>query len=39
VTLRVRDPGHAKSGFPTVDEWASAFKQKRAEIVNRRCDA
>ena len=37
VTLRVRDPGNARSGFPTVDEWVAAFKQKRAEIVNRRC--
>jgi len=37
VTLRVRTPGDARSGFPTVDEWAEAFKQKRAEIVNRRC--
>jgi hypothetical protein len=37
VTLRVREPGNAKSGFPTVDEWVSAFKQKRDEIVNRRC--
>lgn len=37
VTLRLREPGNAKSGFPTVDEWVSAFKQKRDEIVNRRC--
>jgi hypothetical protein len=37
VTLRVRKPGDARSGFPTVDEWVSAFKQKRTEIVNRRC--
>ena len=37
VTLRVREPGNAKSGFPTVDEWVAAFKQKRDEIVNRRC--
>jgi len=37
VTLRVRTPGDARSGFPTVDEWAEAFAQKRAEIVNRRC--
>ena len=37
VTLRVREPGNAKSGFPTVDEWVTVFKQKRAEIVNRRC--
>jgi hypothetical protein len=38
VTLRVRTPGDARSGFPTVDEWAAAFQQKRAEIVNRRCE-
>jgi len=25
------------SGFPAVDEWVEAFKQKRGEIVNRRC--
>jgi hypothetical protein len=37
VSLRLREPGNAKSGFPTVDEWVTAFKQKRAEIVNRRC--
>lgn len=37
VTLRVREPGDPLSGFPTVDEWVTAFKQKRAEIVNRRC--
>jgi hypothetical protein len=27
------------SGFSTVDEWVAAFKEKRAEIVNRRCAA
>jgi len=37
VTLRVRKPGDARSGLPTVDEWAEAFKQKRTEIANRRC--
>ena len=37
VTLRVREPGNARSGFSTVDEWADAFKAKRAEIVDRRC--
>jgi len=37
VTLRLRAPGDARSGFPTIDEWVEAFKQKRAEIVNRRC--
>jgi hypothetical protein len=37
VQLRLRDPGRAKSGYPAVDEWVTAFKQKRAEIVDRRC--
>jgi hypothetical protein len=37
VTLRVREPGNPLSGFATVGEWADVFKQKRAEIVNRRC--
>jgi hypothetical protein len=37
VTLRTRDPGKARSGFATVEEWAEAFKQKRAQIVDRRC--
>jgi hypothetical protein len=37
VTLRVREPGHALSGFPAIDEWVSAFKQKRQEIVAKRC--
>ena len=37
VTLRVREPGHALSGFPTIDEWVSVFKQKRDEIVSKRC--
>ena len=37
VTLRVREPGRALSGFPSVDEWVSAFKQKRQEIVAKRC--
>ena len=37
VTLRTRDPGKARSGFATVEEWADAFKQKRAQIVDRRC--
>jgi len=37
VTLRLRDPGDAKSGFGTIDEWVAAFKQKRDEIVQRRC--
>ena len=37
VTLRVREPGHALSGFPSIDEWVRAFKQKREEIVAKRC--
>ena len=37
VTLRVREPGHALSGFPSIDEWVSVFKQKRDEIVSKRC--
>jgi hypothetical protein len=39
VHLRPRAPEHGASGFPTVDEWVTAFKQKRAEIVDRRCPA
>jgi len=39
VTLRLRAPDKARSGFATVDEWAAAFKQKRAEIVDHRCAA
>jgi hypothetical protein len=37
VNLRVREPGHALSGFPSIDEWVSAFKQKRDEIAAKRC--
>jgi len=37
VTLRVRTPGDAHSGFPTVDEWVQVFKNKREQIVNHRC--
>jgi hypothetical protein len=39
VHLRPRAPDRGSSGFPTVDEWVNAFKQKRAEIVERRCAA
>jgi hypothetical protein len=39
VTLRLRDPGNARSGFATIDEWVTAFKQKRDQIVERRCSA
>jgi hypothetical protein len=37
VNLRVREPGHALSGFPSLDEWVNAFKQKRDDIVAKRC--
>jgi hypothetical protein len=37
VKLRVREPGKALSGFPSIDEWVSVFKQKRAEIAAKRC--
>ena len=39
VTLRTRDPGKARSGLATVEEWTDAFKAKRAQIVDRRCAA
>jgi hypothetical protein len=38
VNLRSRKPGSSKPAA-TVDEWVAAFKQKRDEIVNRRCGA
>jgi hypothetical protein len=37
VHLRLRNPADVSSGFATVEEWVAAFKQKRAEIVQRRC--
>jgi hypothetical protein len=37
VTLRLRNPADLSSGFPTVDEWVTAFKAKRDQIVSRRC--
>jgi hypothetical protein len=37
VELRLRAPGTASSGFATIDEWVSAFKEKRSQIVDRRC--
>jgi hypothetical protein len=37
VDLRPRSPENGRSGFPTINEWVHAFKQKRADIVNRRC--
>lgn len=38
VQLRPRSPAKGRSGFPTIDEWVNAFKQKRAEIVEHRCN-
>jgi hypothetical protein len=37
VYLRPRVPQHGDSGFPSVDEWVNAFKDKRQQIVERRC--
>ena len=37
VNLRMREPDKALSGFPSIDEWVSAFKQKRDEIAARSC--
>jgi len=37
VTHRLREPGRARSGFATVAEWVSTFKEKRQQIVDRRC--
>jgi hypothetical protein len=39
VTLRPRQAADGRTGFPTVDEWADAFKKKRAEIVERSCQS
>jgi hypothetical protein len=39
VWLRPRTPNRGGSDFSTVDEWLNAFKQKRTEIVERRCAA
>ena len=39
ITLRPRAPTRGRSGFPAIDEWVEAFKQKRAQIVDRRCVA
>jgi hypothetical protein len=39
VTLRLRDPRDVFSGFPTIQEWVDAFKQKRDQIVNHHCSA
>jgi hypothetical protein len=37
VSLRLRDPRDITSGFPAVDEWVDAFKDKRRQIVERHC--
>ena len=37
VELRLRNPGDVPSGFATIDEWVDTFKQKRDQIVTRRC--
>jgi hypothetical protein len=39
VHLRLRNPGDINSGFPTIDEWVAAFKDKREQIATRRCSA
>lgn len=38
VHLRPRDPNDGRSGFPAAAEWVEAFRQKRSQIVDRRCD-
>jgi hypothetical protein len=37
VRLRLRSPGRVDSGFATENEWVAAFKDKRNQIVERRC--
>ena len=37
VELRQRQPGDPSEGFGTIGEWVDAFKDKRAQIVRRRC--
>lgn len=37
VELRLRAPGNVSSGFATIDEWVTAFKEKRSQIVDRHC--
>lgn len=37
VQLRPRSPGDPSSGTPTIEEWVHVFKEKRAQIVERRC--
>jgi hypothetical protein len=38
VELRLRSPGDVRSGFATVDDWLEAFKEKRTQIVTRKCE-
>lgn len=35
--LRPRSPESGRSGFPAIQEWVDAFKEKRRQIVERRC--
>jgi hypothetical protein len=35
--LRPRDPSIGRSGFPAIQEWVDAFKDKRRQIVEKRC--
>jgi hypothetical protein len=39
VHLRPRETDNARSGYAAAAEWVTAFKQKRSEIVERRCAA
>ena len=39
VNLRPRTPGSGRSDYPSADEWVTAFKAKREQIVNRRCNS
>jgi hypothetical protein len=37
VDMRLRTPGKPASGDATVVEWVTAFKDKRQQVVDRRC--
>jgi hypothetical protein len=39
VRRRSRSPGDESSGYPSLEEWVTAFKAKRAAIAERRCQA
>ena len=39
VQLRPRSPDRRPSAAASVEQWVDAFKQKRDEVVNRRCDS